>query len=116
MASSIAGLSKAVEIADMFKQYYSQTFVVSNSDKKAFDEFNALHETRHQLDKSLPLFDISTIETCINMLKLNKAAGGDGLTAEHVIHSHPAIVTHLKTLFSMILNIAMYLKTLVTVL
>jgi len=50
MASSIAGLSKPVEIANVFRHYYCQTSVVSNSDKKAFDEFNALHEKRHQLD------------------------------------------------------------------
>ena len=38
------------------------------------------------------------------MLKLNKAAGIDGLSAEHIINSHPCVIVHLKFLFTMLLS------------
>ena len=49
-------------------------------------------------------FDIETVELAIKSLKLNKAAGHDGIVPEHIVHSHPALVIHLKILFSMILK------------
>ena len=47
---------------------------------------------------------IETVELAIKSLKLNKAAGHDGIVSEHIVHSHPALVIHLKILFSMILK------------
>ena len=50
------------------------------------------------------VIDIETVEKCIGSLKCNKSAGGDRIVAEHIIHTHPAIVVHLKLLFSMMLT------------
>ena len=38
------------------------------------------------------------------MLKLNKAAGIDGLSAEYIINSYPCVIVHLKLLFTMMLS------------
>jgi len=48
--------------------------------------------------------DINDIEKCIEKLKLNKSSGHDGLTAEHVVNSHPALVVHFKLLFWIMLK------------
>ena len=37
-------------------------------------------------------------------LKLGKAAGIDGITAEHIIHSFPSIYVHLKFLFNIMIT------------
>ena len=54
--------------------------------------------------KSTESIDVQSIEHCVHQLKLNKAAGHDGLVAEHVLNSHPSIIVHLKFLFTMILD------------
>jgi len=53
---------------------------------------------------SLPDIDILEIESAVAQLKPNKAVDTDGLVSEHFFHSHPAIFTHLKNLFHIILN------------
>ena len=50
------------------------------------------------------IIDISVIERCIKLLKLNKDADYDGIVSEHIIYSHPCIVVHLKLLFNMMLS------------
>src|SRR3989442_5229104 len=37
-------------------------------------------------------------------MKLNKAAGFDGLSTEHIVNSYPALIVHLKLLFNVILK------------
>ena len=49
-------------------------------------------------------FGIETVELAIKSLKLNKAAGHDEIVSEHIVHSHPALIIHLKILFSLILK------------
>ena len=36
-----------------------------------------------------------TVERAVKLLKMNKAAGHDGIVSEHIIHSHPALMVHL---------------------
>ena len=57
-------------------------------------------------DEALPDNYVNTecIERCIGQLKLGKAAGLDNIVAEHIVHSHPSLVIHIKLLFSMMLN------------
>lgn len=110
---SIGGHSNPSVVADLFKDHYSKVFVNSNQDSKAVDEFKSIYCNTYNKDaldrdKSEDLFvgnliDVECIERCVKLLKLNKAAGHDELVAEHVIHSHPAIILLLKLLFSMML-------------
>ena len=54
-------------------------------------------------DMYVPDINVELVERCIKSLKLNKAAGLDGISGEYIVHSHPSVVIHLKLLFSMIL-------------
>ena len=45
------------------------------------------------------------MDKCIQKFKLGKANGPDGLSAEHLVHAHPALVMHMCALLrSMILH------------
>ena len=44
------------------------------------------------------------IENLVKQLKSNKAAGADGLVAEHLLNSHPSLIVHLKLLFHMMIT------------
>lgn len=103
---SIEGQSDHKCIAEKFKNYYSQIYVNSNEDKSAVNEFNQCFvNLKDKIDSRLNYdFDISVVESCIKALKSHKAAGHDGLCSEHLLFSHPAIVLHLKILFSKIMS------------
>ena len=101
---SIDGCSDSSSIADVFKRFYSNVFIDSSSDRKAAAEFAEVFLRLDKLDKSIPDANIEIIERCIKGLKLNKAAGYDGIVTEHIIHSHPSLVVHIKLLFTMIMR------------
>ena len=42
------------------------------------------------------------VEQCICKLKKGKAAGVDGISAEHISHAHPILVVHLTLLFRLL--------------
>ena len=91
------------EIADIFSNVYKNVYIDSNNDMAACDEFK--HEYSKLSDLAeFPFIDVNSIQRCVNILKTNKAAGFDGLVAEHIINSHPAIILHLKFLFTMFLK------------
>lgn len=46
---------------------------------------------------------VEQIDNCVKQLKYGKAAGPDGLTAEHLKYAHPALVLHLKLLMHLML-------------
>ena len=104
-AVSVAGHSDSDSIADSFKNYFSNTFINSSDDTAAYNEFKNV-ESKFNLDgeSSLPYIDVECIERCIKLLKPNKAAGHDGISTEHILNSHPALVLHLKVLFEMFLK------------
>ena len=49
-------------------------------------------------------FDAELIDIIVHKMKRGKAAGLDGITVEHVLHSHPAIYTLLSKLFNLLLK------------
>ena len=50
------------------------------------------------------MFDVENVELAINSnLKLDKAAGIDNIMAENILIAHPAIITHLKNLFNLMI-------------
>ena len=46
------------------------------------------------------LFDVQLVDSIVRQLKLGKASGLDNLTAEHLIDSHPALISILVKLFN----------------
>ena len=101
----IDGQGDSFNIAKSFSDYFVNIYVVSSLDSNAVDEFNRLYKSHNtQVVASMPVVDVESIEKCINLLKCNKSAGHDGIFAEHLLNSHPSIVTHLKILFHLILS------------
>ena len=101
----IDGQGDSFNIAKSFSDYFVNIYVDSSHDTNAVDEFNRLYKSHNtQVVASMPVVDVESIEKCINLLKCNKSAGHDGIFAEHLLNSHPSIVTHLKILFHLILS------------
>jgi len=100
---AIEGETNSESIANKFKEFYSNVYINSADDVDAVNNYNELRKTSYGVnDSSTVLLD--SVEDCIKMLKPNKAAGIDGLSAEHIINSHPCIIVHLKLLFTMMLS------------
>jgi len=100
----VANQSEPLNIANCFKDYFSTIYINSADDITAVDDYNNCCINNDCDKSSLPIIDIEAIELCINSLKRDKAAGCDGLVAEHILNSHPAIAVHLKLLFTMMLT------------
>ena len=95
----VAGKSDPVEIANEFKTFFDGVYVNSADDAAAVDEFARLRRTVTNSTVNHVEVNVETIENCGKRLKFNKAAGVDGIFAEHIIHSFPSLFVHLKLLF-----------------
>ena len=69
-----------------------------------------MNYARSQLNVNQYSFCIEGVESVIKTLKLNKAAGHDGLVSKHILHSHLALVYHLKILFTAMINVGYVLE------
>jgi len=98
----INGHTQAESIAEKFKQSFSDSCFDSYCDKSSFDELCMhLHSETEMLDASTNnVFSVSDIEKALSSLKGGKAAGVDNIVKEHLTHSHPALIVHLKLLFN----------------
>ena len=74
------------------------------NDNKSTTEFYNLNAQLLNNLTNPPPIEISDIEKAIGQLKLNKSPDAVNLFSEHFLYSHPSIVTHLKSLFNLILN------------
>ena len=98
ISSSIESFDKSLDIANVFAENFSKTFTNSADDTKASQEFDMISpEIFDDIDSSV--INIEDIELCLSKLKLNKASGHDGLSAEHILNAHPALITHLKKIY-----------------
>ena len=98
-ASCINCCSNDRDIAQTFCAYYdniynSPTVVDDTSFSTIYEEYVKSHTS----DKGASIIDIDIIEAVVKSLK------ADGIVSEHVSHSHPALIVHLKLLFSLILK------------
>ena len=98
---SVDGQTYSAVIANKFKDYYSN--VDSSACSQSVDEYNMLR-ANCATDNNTFNFDIEAVEKCVKLLKLSKAAGHDGLVAEHLINGHPCIHLYLNFLFTMMLT------------
>ena len=104
---SVAGQSDPAAIANEFKESFSKIYVNSANNVSAVSEFYHARAalTADASTSQAPItVDIESVERCVQMLKPNKASGHDGISAEHVINSHPAVILHFKLLFTMLLT------------
>ncbi len=98
----INGSSDNAAIAESFRAHLSTIYNDVNSDR--FEQLNVDANVCTNNDDNNFAFDLEIIEQAVSSLKMNKAAGHDGIVGEHIVHSHPALLVHLKLLFNMILK------------
>jgi len=96
--ASIAESFRA-HLADIYSD--SSDLVVVDEFKQQYSELKSDNSNDNANNFS---FDLDMIEQSVKLLKLNKAAGHDGIVSEHIIHGHPALLVHFKLLFNMILK------------
>ena len=103
--ATIEGHSDPVVIANTFKNFYANIYVDSSCDASAVAEFNNVYSSMTDgVINDKVIVDVKDVERCIKMLKINKAASFDGIMSEHILYCHPAIIVHLKILFSLMLT------------
>jgi hypothetical protein len=91
-------------VANRFADVFS-AICVPNTESRHVDLCeNFLHYMLHMNIRSNNHICIELVRKCIAGLKRGKAAGLDGLTVEHVAYSHPVLITHLITLFNVMLT------------
>ena len=106
---SVEGLQNDSVIAAEFANYFESVCSVQKTDhaNKPRDKFLELfskYELVHLYDPPCTL-DIVVIEKIINEAKCGKAAGVDGLMAEHLKFAHPLILVIIKKLFNIMISI-----------
>jgi hypothetical protein len=105
-ADFVGNCSDPLDIAEKFREFYASVYVDSACDESAVSDFNGLLRDYNNVRTAEVLYDIDIcqIEKCVHSLKPLKSAGHDGIVSEHLVNCHPAIYTHLKMLFGLMLR------------
>ena len=100
----INGSSNDQHIADEFAAHFSDMFTVPSANVQYLSStIGGSHQLT--LSEATTTVDYEMLDKCIQNLKCGKAGGPDGLTAEHILHAHPLVISHLCALFrSMIVH------------
>jgi len=106
--SSIDGLSDHSRIVDRFAQHFGK--VCSQSDSLEATDLTMLYNSLRPNYIGAPYteeykFDAECVEQSLAHMKRGKAAGLDSLTSEHLVHSHPSLLTVLAKLFNLCFTI-----------
>ena len=106
VASSIDGHCSATDIANNFANVFSA--VCQPNDRAKHAQWSAkfldnLSNYKINEINKIKCINICSLKDNVNQLQCGKAAGIDGITAEHIKYAHPYILTLLSWLFKMIL-------------
>ena len=108
----VAGLADPAEIADGFATYFANTCKPNSAAKhdQLRTEFTnkCVNYSGNYLPQTI-FFTVELLSIIVSNLKTGRAAGFDGLTAEHLIHSHPAALLLIIYMCNLILLSGMYL-------
>jgi exonuclease III len=102
----VDNISNESDIADLFARHFegictAQSDEVNNNLKDVYvDKRSSYSGSPFTNDLA---FDAELTESIINNMKRGKAAGLDGITAEHLQHCHPSLPTFLAKLFNFIM-------------
>ena len=106
----INGCETQTDVANAFAEKFKSVYRNANDSLESIllQDFTA-RESLSQLSwptdqDPLSHFDIACIEQATKALKLGKADGPDGLSAEHLVHAHIILIFHLQLLFYMIIS------------
>jgi len=93
------------DIAASFKSFFEKACTPNTPDKHLQSQikFESLYPYYVPPDCNVS-FSVETVDSSINLLKKGKAPGVDNLTAEHLLYSHPILVTCLTQLFNLMLQ------------
>ena len=106
LCSQVEGCVDKLVIANKFAEHFESSYSCNSVDR------SATLESEYELLRSnycgLPLtsnymFDTETVSCVVNNLKSGRAAGLDGLSAEHFQKSHPILSCILAKLFNLML-------------
>jgi exonuclease III len=105
-SSVINGCRDDQNIADIFASSFQSIYMPNSSARheQLKEQFNlkfAKYDAGIIGDKEVT---VELVEKCIGFIKKGKAAGCDGLTAEHLFHSHPLLSVLLSMLFNIIIK------------
>ena len=78
---------------------------VQNNDSKTYVSESISHGLSHA---NTVVITAPDVRECLKSIKLGKAAGLDGLAAEHFVYSHKIIFVHLSLLFTGLLSHGYY--------
>ena len=92
------------KVADEFATYFESVYSDSSTVVSAVDEFRSLCAQSVNPDPDKPTcspqqITVQLIDRCIRKLKLGKANGPDGLSAENLVNAHPLLIVNLSLLF-----------------
>jgi len=100
----VDGIADSATVAHNFAKHFEQicrphTASFNENMKEKYIEMRTKYFTP-QIDKCMD-FDIQLIDSAVSGMSCGKAAGLDGLSAEHVKHSHPIVIAILCKLFNL---------------
>lgn len=94
---TVGGISGKNEIADLWKDHYSNILNSVTSESKRHSVENELNSSPEESD-----FRVSpqNVYNAIHSLKLKKSSSGDGIVTEHLKYAHPSLIIHLSLCFN----------------
>ena len=98
----IDGTNDPVSVADLFATHFENACAHNSVDRS----FVLLKEFLSQYDEYTGDVDcdchipVELVDRCLHSMKLQKAAGLDGIESEHIVFAHPVVVLLLSELFS----------------
>ena len=106
--SHINGITDATAVAELFATHFAKTCTVNTSvgANRLKNEYLRLRTNYYcSYDNESKKFDAELVEIIIKKLKRGKAAGLDGVTAEHLQYSHPLLPCVLAKLFNFMIKL-----------
>jgi Reverse transcriptase (RNA-dependent DNA polymerase) len=94
-------------VANLFLEHFSKSCspATNTGNKRLYEEYAARRTNYSGIpwDDSY-MFDVELVDSAIRSLKQGKAAGPDGLSAEHLQRSHPALAFLLTKMFNLMIT------------
>jgi len=103
----VNGKVDAHTVSDDFASYFRKIYSFNNQQRaeQLKHEYQSVRDVYHGMPISdAHVIDTELVENVVATLNRGKAAGIDGLSAEHLIFSHPSLRVILAKLFQMILS------------
>lgn len=103
-AKVIDGCYDEKSIADDFAKMFSEVCVPNSYERHGQLRSNFNDQFCSYPQTGVASVDVETVDKCVSMLKMGKAAGIDCLMAEHIKYAHPILIVLLVTLFNILLT------------